>query len=277
MISGLTIKIKDDEFAELSDIIYNSAGIIFSSTKKYLLENRLSRRIQELNFHSFKDYIYYLKYDVKKNQEMITLLNLVTINETYFLRERPQMDYMINKIVPELVKKGQKVLKVWSAACSTGEEPYSIAILAKESGILSKIKIDIFASDINTEVIETATKGDYRSVSFRGVSPAIIDKYFVKNGFIHAISPEIKRMVTFYKANLMDRTAGTKVGLADVIFCRNVLIYFDVEAKKKVIDMFYRTLKPGGFLFLGHSETLNKISDKFKMTNFGTGIAYIKE
>lgn len=277
MISGLTIKIKDDEFAELSDIIYNSAGIIFSSTKKYLLENRLSRRIQELNFNSFKDYIYYLKYDSKKNQEMITLLNLVTINETYFLRERPQMDYMINKVVPELINKGQRGLKVWSAACSTGEEPYSIAILAKESGILSKIKIDIFASDINTEVIAIATRGDYRSVSFRGVSPAITNKYFVKNGLTYALSPEIKRMVTFYNANLMDRTAGTKVGLADVIFCRNVLIYFDVEAKKKVIDMFYRTLKPGGFLFLGHSETLNKISDKFKMTNFGTGIAYIKE
>ena len=277
MISGLTIKIKDDEFAELSDIIYNAAGITFSSTKKYLLENRLSRRIQDLNFNSFKDYIYYLKYDAKRNQEMVTLLNLVTINETYFLRERPQMDYMINKIVPELLNKGQKGLKVWSSACSTGEEPYSIAILAKESGAVSKIKIDIFASDINTEVIEIATKGDYRAVSFRGVSPAVIDKYFSKNGFVYSISPEIKRMVTFYKANLMDRNAGTKVGMADVIFCRNALIYFDVEAKKKVVDMFYRTLKPGGFLFLGHSETLNKISDKFKMINFGTGIVYIRE
>lgn len=276
MISGLTIKIKDDEFAELSDIIYKSAGIIFSSTKKYLLENRLSRRIQELNFNSFKDYIYYLKYDIKKNQEMITLLNLVTINETYFLRERPQMDYLINKIVPDLLNKGQRALKVWSAACSTGEEPYSIAILAKEAGILSRIKLDIFASDINTEVIETATKGDYRSVSFRGVSPIIINKYFQKDGFINSISPEIKRMVAFYKANLMDRTASSKVGIADVIFCRNVLIYFDIEAKKRVIDMFYRTLKPGGYLFLGHSETLNKISESFDMMNFGTGIAYIR-
>ncbi|MBZ4643323.1 MAG: chemotaxis protein methyltransferase CheR [Deferribacteres bacterium] len=277
MINAGTIKLKDDEFAELADIIYKHSGITFSATKKYLLENRLSRRIQELNFNSFKDYIYYLKYDVKKMQEMITLLNLVTINETYFLRERPQMDYLVNKVIPEMISKGKRNIKIWSAACSTGEEPYSIAILLKESGILSKARVDIFASDINTEVLETAQKGEYRTVSFRGVPPTIINKYFEKDGFIYKLSPEIKNMVTFYKANLIDRMASSRVGMADAIFCRNVLIYFDIPAKQKVIDMFYKTLAKDGFLFLGHSETLNKITDSFKMHNFGGGIVYIKE
>ncbi|MCB4204582.1 protein-glutamate O-methyltransferase CheR [Deferribacterales bacterium Es71-Z0220] len=277
MIGAGTIKLKDDEFAELSDIIYKHSGITFSATKKYLLENRLSRRIQELNFNSFKDYIYYLKYDIKKMQEMITLLNLVTINETYFLRERPQMDYLVNKVIPELISNGKRSIKIWSAASSTGEEPYSIAILLKESGLLGKIRVDIFASDINTEVLETAKKGEYRTVSFRGVPPAIINKYFEKDGFIYKLSPEIKSMVTFFKANLVERMASSRVGTADVIFCRNVLIYFDIPAKQKVMEMFYSTLAPNGFLFLGHSETLNKITDKFKMLNFGGGIVYIKE
>lgn len=277
MIGTGVIKLKDDEFAELSDIIYKNSGITFSITKKYLLENRLSRRVQELNFTSFKDYIYYLKYDIKKNQEIITLLNLVTINETYFLRERPQMDYLINKVMPELISKGKRNIKIWSAASSTGEEPYSIAILLRESGLIGKVKVEIFASDINTEVLETAQKGEYRTVSFRGVPPTIINKYFEKDGFVYKLSQEIKSMVTFFKANLIDRMASSRVGKADVIFCRNVLIYFDVPAKQKVVDMFYNMLVPDGLLFLGHSETLNKITDKFKMINFGGGIVYVKE
>lgn len=120
MISTGIIKLKDDEFVELADIIYKNSGISFSANKKYLLENRLSKRVQDLNFNSFKDYIYYLKYDIKRSEEIIKLLNLVTINETYFLRERPQMDYLINKYIPELVAKGKKNVKIWSAASSTG-------------------------------------------------------------------------------------------------------------------------------------------------------------
>jgi chemotaxis protein methyltransferase CheR len=187
------------------------------------------------------------------------------------------MDYLVNKVIPEMISKGKRNIKIWSAACSTGEEPYSIAILLKESGLLSKVRVDIFASDINTEVLETAQKGEYRTVSFRGVPPTIINKYFEKDGFIYKLSPEIKNMVTFYKANLIDRMASSRVGMADAIFCRNVLIYFDIPAKQKVIDMFYKTLAKDGFLFLGHSETLNKITDSFKMHNFGGGIVYIKE
>lgn len=276
MISYNTIPMKDEEFVELADIIYKNSGIAFTLNKKYLLENRLSRRLNELNFLSYKDYIYYLKYDIKRRDELKTLLNLVTINETYFFRERAQMDYMIKKVMPEMASKGKRSFKIWSAACSSGEEPYSIAMLLAEEGYYNKYNIEIYGTDINNEVIAMGEKGIYRAVSFRGVPPSVIEKYFIKNGLDYILKPEIKSKVRLFPANLLDSATAGKIGMVDFIFCRNVLIYFDVEAKKKVVDMFYRVLQPGGQLYLGHSETLSKIDDRFRMINFGTGIGYSK-
>jgi chemotaxis protein methyltransferase CheR len=276
MIGAGVIKINDTEFVELADLIYKHSGITFTQNKKYLLENRLSKRLNELNFTSFKDYIYFLKYDAKKRDEIVALLNMVTINETYFLRERAQMDHMVKTVIPELMAKGKKHFKIWSAACSSGEEPYSIAILLTEAGLFSKARFDIIAADINTEVINIAKKGEYRTVSFRGVPPTIINKYFDKEGFIYKLKPEIKSKVKFMQANLQDRLVSSKVGRTDFIFCRNVLIYFDVDSKKNVVEMFHRTLNTPGYLYLGHSESLSKITDKYTMKNFGGGIVYLK-
>jgi len=186
------------------------------------------------------------------------------------------MDHMIKKVIPEMALKGKRSFKIWSAACSSGEEPYSIAILLNEEGIYGKYNIEIYGTDINTEVISIAEKGVYKSVSFRGVPPSIIDKYFTKSGLDFSLKADIKSKVKFFQANLMESFAASKIGVVDFIFCRNVLIYFDVDAKKKVVDMFYKSLNVGGHLYLGHSETLSKIDDRFKMLNFGTGIAYIK-
>ncbi|PLX70725.1 MAG: chemotaxis protein CheR [Denitrovibrio sp.] len=276
MINTGTIKIKDDEFVELKDIIYKNAAIAFADSKKYLIENRLSKRLQELNFSSFKDYIYYLKYDSKKREEMEILLNHVTINETYFLRERAQMDHMIKNVIPELIAKGKRNIRIWSAACSSGEEPYSIAILLNEAGLFGKANIEIIATDINTEVLQIAQKGIYRTISFRGVPPAIQQKYFTKDGFTFKLDPNIMNKIKFFQGNLSNPMLGSKVGKLDVIFCRNVLIYFDVPSKTKVIDLFHKSLNVPGALYLGHSETLNKISVSFKMENFGGGIIYRK-
>ena len=276
MITAVTIKIKDDEFVELKDIIYKNAAISFADSKKYLLENRLSKRLQELNFTSFKDYIYYLKYDVKKREEMEVLLNQVTINETYFLRERAQMDHMIKTTIPDLISSGKRNIRIWSAACSSGEEPYSLAILLNEAGLFTKASIEILATDINTEVLDIAQKGLYRTISFRGVPPTIQSKYFTKDGFSFKLDPNIMNKVKFFQGNLFNPMLSTKVGRLDIIFCRNVLIYFDIPAKQKVIDLFHKSLGTPGALYLGHSETLNKISEAFKMENFGGGIIYRK-
>lgn len=276
MITAATIKIKDDEFVELKDIIYKNAAISFADSKKYLLENRLSKRLQELNFNSFKDYIYYLKYDAKKREEMEILLNQVTINETYFLRERAQMDHMIKTVIPSLIAAGKRNVRIWSAACSSGEEPYSLAMLLNEAGLFAKASIEILATDINTEVLDFAQKGLYRTISFRGVPPTIQDKYFSKDGFSFKLDPTIMSKVKFFQGNLLNPMMSAKVGRLDIIFCRNVLIYFDIPAKQKVIDLFHKSLNTPGALYLGHSETLNKISDAFKMENFGGGIIYKK-
>lgn len=276
MITAATIKIKDDEFVELKDIIYKNAAISFADSKKYLLENRLSKRLQELNFTSFKDYIYYLKYDAKKREEMEVLLNQVTINETYFLRERAQMDHMIKTIIPELLNSGKRSVRIWSAACSSGEEPYSLAILLNEASLFAKANIEILATDINTEVLNIAQQGLYRTISFRGVPPMIQDKYFSKDGFAFKLDPNIMNKVKFFQGNLLNPMMSVKVGRLDIIFCRNVLIYFDIPAKQKVIELFHKSLGMPGTLYLGHSETLNKISESFRMENFGGGIIYKK-
>ncbi|MDR2884797.1 MAG: protein-glutamate O-methyltransferase CheR [Deferribacteraceae bacterium] len=272
-----TIKIKDEEFLELRDIIYKTSAIAFVESKKYLLENRLSKRLNELNFKSFKDYIYYLKYDNNRRKEMDVLINLVTINETYFLRERPQMDHLVSKTLPELIAAGKKNIRIWSAACSTGEEPYSLAILIKEAGLYNKANIEICGTDINSDVVEFAKKGDYKSMSFRGLPPTFQPTYFSQNQLIFSLNADIKQKVKFNVGNLTAPTIGAQMGKFDIIFCRNVLISFDMDGKKKVIDMFYNCLNTPGYLYLGHSENINKISTAYKVSNFGSGLVHLKQ
>ncbi len=272
-----TVKLTDAEFVELKDIIYKNSGILFTENKKYLIENRLSKRLSELNFTSFKDYIYYLKYDVRKRMEMDTMINLITINETYFLRERGQMDYLVNTIIPDFIKAGKRSVKIWSVPCSTGEEPYSIAILLMNAGLYNKINIDIMATDINSDVVAIAKRGEYHSASFRGVPSDFISKNFRQEGQSYFIKDEIKNKIRFNTGNITSPTVSMIAGRMDVIFCRNVLIYFDMDGKKKAVDMFHKTLNDPGYLCLGHSETLNKLSDDFTMKNFGTGILYMKK
>lgn len=272
-----TVKLADSEFVELKDIIYKNSGILFTENKKYLIENRLSKRLSELNFTSFKDYIYYLKYDAKKRMEMDTMINLITINETYFLRERGQMDYLVNTIIPDFIKAGKRSVKIWSVPCSTGEEPYSIAILLMNAGLYGKINIDIMATDINSDVVAIAKRGEYHNASFRGVPFDFISKNFRQEGQSYFIKDEIKSKIRFNTGNITSPAISMITGKMDVIFCRNVLIYFDVDGKKKAIDMFHKTLNDPGYLCLGHSETLNKLSEDFTMKNFGTGILYVKK
>lgn len=271
-----SIQINDQEFVELKDIIYRNSGIMFTENKKYLLESRLSKRLADLNFTAFKDYIFYLKYDINKQKELTTLINLVTINETYFLRERGQIDYLVNTIMPDFLKAGKRSVKIWSAPCSTGEEPYSIAIQLKNGGFFDKMMIDIIATDINSEVVELAKRGEYRQSSFRGV-PADFMKNFDQHGQNYVIKDDIKRRVRFNTGNITASNITALIGKVDVIFCRNVLIYFDLEGKQKAIKNFYNMLNDPGYLCLGHSETLTKISTDFTMKNAGTCILYLKK
>lgn len=271
-----------EEFIPLRDFIYEKTGIFFAENKIYLLESRLSNRLNELGFINYNDYYFFLKYgneDAKK--ELVHLLDVVTTNETSFFRNPPQLDAF--KIIMEKnyfnsKNNGQGVLKIWSAACSTGEEPYTLAIILLELMELSKKNIPfvIYATDISHRVLETAKKGIYGSYSIRSVDPAILNKYFVKNGESYAVKDIVKRNVKFDFMNLVDKNAYIKYRLMDIVFCRNVLIYFDDKVKKKVIDSIYECLKPGGFLTIGHAESLHNISRAFKPIMFPGSIVYQK-
>jgi chemotaxis protein methyltransferase CheR len=278
MLGLQIISIKEEEFYELTDFIKNQCGIIFRKNKQYLLEYKLTPRLKELNFSSFSDYIYYLKYPVINKREIQKLINLITINETYFFRERNQIDFMIRSAIPELIKKGKKHFRIWSAACSTGEEPYSIAILLKESSLINKYEFDIIATDIDTEALEKAKSGIYKKVSFRSsTDEKLLIKYFDVNNQNYHLKKEVNYVVKFLYLNLVENGTIIYLDKMDFIFCRNVLIYFDIEMKKKVSELFYKVLNDDGCLFLGYAETLSKVTDKFILTNFAEGSFYKKK
>ena len=273
-----------EEFIPLREFIYEKTGIFFAENKMYLLESRLSNRLNELGFMSYDDYYFFLKYgneDSKK--ELVHLLDVVTTNETSFFRNPPQLDafkiilqknYMDNHNNNPIVSP----IKIWSAACSTGEEPYTLAIMILEMIELTRKNLPfiIYATDISHRVLESAKKGVYGPYSVRNMDERITQKYFEKKGDSYAIKENVKRFVKFEHMNLIDSDAYKRFRYMDMIFCRNVLIYFDEKAKKKVIDHLYESLKPGGFLTIGHAESLHNISRAFKPIMFPGAIAYQK-
>ncbi len=277
MVHPSSVKINEVEFFELRDIIVKISGIMFSEHKKYLIENRLSKRLIELKFTSFKEYIHYIKNNPKRDTEINTLINLVTINETYFMRERGQVDYLISTVMPALLAKNKKNIRIWSIPCSTGEEPYSIAIELHDAGFFSKASIEVIATDINSDVVETAKHGVYREGAFRSCSQSFIDKHFTKKGADFIINSNIKSRVKFNVGNIVSSKIIPLMGTVDVIFCRNVLIYFDFDNKKVALSNFKDILSNDGYLFLGHSESVTRVSNDFVMSNFGTGIVYTKK
>ncbi|MBB5021736.1 CheR family methyltransferase [Desulfurispira natronophila] len=272
------IKLTDEEYKLFRDMVYEYSGIFFQEHKKYIIENRLSRRLKQLNFTAFKDYYYYLKYDRKKDEELVELMNLLTINETYFFREPGQLKHMINTAIPQLLKtKTDRVLRIWSAACSTGEEPYSISILIKESGVLpAGYRVEIFGTDLSMDAVNKGKSARYRKISFRSTDPRYM-KYFKGDGTDFTVNADVRMPVKLDRGNLLLSSDTGRYRNMDIIFCRNVLIYFDKESKKRVIGNLSRSLQPQGFLYIGHSETLFGISDEFRMNNFGEGIVYTKK
>ena len=272
------LDLPDDVFRQLRDAIYKRSGLFFSDSSKYLLQKRLSPRARELNFDSFQKYFYFLQYDPRATAEFDHIFDLVTTNETYFFREPAQLHAFIDEIVPELLAaKPVKKIRIWSAGCSSGEEPYTIAILLSEKGYYEKASFEIFASDINQLVLSKARKGHYRENAFRATTPEIRDRYFIREtDSTWRISDGIKNKVSFGRLNLYDQARVSLLGYLDIIFCRNVIIYFDEASKRQVIDNFYHRLNQSGFLLLGHSESLISLSSQFKLRHLQNDMVYQK-
>jgi chemotaxis protein methyltransferase CheR len=263
--------------------IYDNCGIYFQDNKKYLLESRLQKRITYLGLTTFEEYFSFVNDSIKGNQEKKYLYEAITINETFFFRNQPQFDAIINNILPDLIQRkrilGQRKIKIWSAASSSGEEAYTIAIILKDiiKPKYPEFEFEIVGTDINSAVVETAKKGLYKEYSIRQTPPYYLKKYFTRIENSFQLNPDIVNAVTFKNMNLYDEFAMRSMFGFDLIMCANVLIYFDFESKVKVVSKLYDAMNTGGYLFIGYSETLHGISKAFKLISFPKTIGYKKE
>ena len=275
-----TIQMSEPQFTRLRDIIYTRSGISFQPNKKYILESRLGRRLNELNIDSYDEYITFLTIGPYRDDEFQEMFNRITINETSFFRNGPQLDVFERVALPKLIeqKSRTKRLRIWSAACSSGEEPYTLAMMVHRTlGIRgADWRIEILGTDISQKVLDVASAGVYSNYSMRSTAPTILNKYFKVEGQNHVLDPTIRQMVSFEKHNLKDRLGAKRHGIFDVIFCRNVMIYFDEDMKKSVVSTFEDMLDPNGWLFIGHSETLGGISTGFEAQPYPEGFCYRK-
>lgn len=273
----------DETFWLLRDFVYEHSGIYFADNKKPQLENRLSLRLRANNLPDFDKYYYLLKYDPQAARELRALFDSVTTNETSFFRSPPQIQAFQEKVLPEIIERrgaeSEKTLRLWSAGCSTGDEPYTMGIVVREvfKEALAGWDIRIFASDISEKALKSARSAQYSEYTLRSVPPEIKRKYFTQNGSQYTVNEEIRTLVDLQYLNFNDAARVRLMKGFDVIFCRNVLIYFDDEAKKRFVAQLYDNLNPGGYLFIGHSESLHNISRAFKLVHFPGALGYKKE
>ena len=276
--SEKVIPLSEDVFRLIRDIIKEYCGLYFDDSSLYLIEKRLSRRVKSHNLNDFRDYYRFIRYDKNTEEELSAIMDILTVNETYFFREQNQLRAFSEEILEELkvTLKDRKTLRIWSAGCSTGEEPYTITMLVNEEDSFNGWNIEVHGSDINQRVLQTARKGTYTKNSFRTTEPYFLKKYFSEERGAFTIDDRIKKHVNFSYLNLLDPVKTRFMGKMDVIFCRNVLIYFDNESRRRVIENFYDRLVDGGYLLLGHAESLINISTAFKLKHLKNDMVYQK-
>lgn len=272
----LKIPLSDTTFKNIRDYIYEKSGIYISDTKKYLIENRLSRILHETNLNSFEEYLKLIRFNTN-GKELTRLFDAVTTNETYFFRESHQLTIFVDEVIPRILNSNNslKRLKIWSAACSTGEEPYTISMMLMEKKFTSG-NFEIHASDISEGVLSSAKNAVYNSYSVRNIPEPYMNKYFKSDGQNFNLSTKVKSTVNFRKLNLIEDRNLKLIKCVDVIFCRNVLIYFDIKAKQRVVSNLYDSLNPGGYLIIGSSESLHNITRAFRPSVINKVIIYQK-
>lgn len=274
-------KLSDEVFKNLKDLIYDRCGISFGPTKKYLLESRLTKRLELKGLKSFDEYLYYLQYDPSRESEISVLLNTIVTNETSFFRDPSQLDAFGAGVVPRIVEErgngAGKALRVWSAACSTGEEPLALAMMLHDAGLPMKgWMVEVLGSDISDNVLETAKKAVYEKYTLRNATEECLNKHFTAEGEKYSVKPHLQKMVRYRKINLMSSFETRLIKNIDVIFCRNVLIYFDDASKKKVVSNLYDSLSKGGYLFVGFSESLHSVTRLFRPVSIKGSMVYQK-
>lgn len=269
-------------FIKLRDLIYERTGISYEENKIYYIKKRLQTRMEQGNYQKIDEYIKFLKHLDRNGREFQELMNLLTVNETYFFREFSQLQVFAEACLPEVIERkqaaGKRSLKIFSAGCSTGEEAYTLAIILREMiDDFNRWNVLVKAADIDENVLAAARRGVYDQRAVKEVPASYLRDYFSKPGpGQYAVKQEIKDLVVFDHLNLMDRRALRMEDDYDFVFCRNVLIYFDDVSRKQVVDKFYTILNKGGFIFLGHAESLSRITTAFKVRRMEEHIVYQK-
>ncbi len=272
------ISISEEDFQKFREFFYRKTGIQFDGTKRYFVDKRLAERIEATVSDSFRSYFTLLRFQAS-GEELQQLTNLMTVNETYFFREDYQFKCLVDSILPEITARKQDSgpIRIWVIPSSSGEEPYSIAIYLLEYWAgLNDWDVEIVSSDIDTRILALARQGIYSQRAVQQLPGRILQKHFARSGENYQISDELRSAVEFTRVNLSDRADTRPYRNFDVVFCRNLLIYFDDVSRKSAAETFYDALNPGGFILLGHSESMSRISSLYKVRKFPEAIVYQK-
>jgi chemotaxis protein methyltransferase CheR len=266
----------EEEFRRLCEFLYRRTGMIFTETKRYYVERRVVERMSATRSASFTHYFARLRADAQAEIEKI--INAFTVNETYFYREDHQLRCLTSDLLPRRIKdkKQGDALRIWSVPCSTGEEPYSIALWLLENWpLVDEYEIEIIGSDIDTDVLRMAAEGIYGTRALMRLSSEIIARYFSEIAQEKwQILDDLRGSVRFSQVNIVEPEQTRLFGRFDVIFCRNVLIYFDDVSRRIAAENLYENLHPGGFICLGHTESMSRISSLFEPSRFADAIVY---
>jgi chemotaxis protein methyltransferase CheR len=275
-------EISIEQFQKLSQQIYQKLGLHFDEKKIYFLKKRVEKRMAALGIGDARDYIFMVSYADPRGLEMQALANLVTTNETYMFREYEQLQAFANHCLPEVLSakqaRGERTLRIWCAGCSSGEEAYTLAMIVQDVFPQAQSwKCEIVATDIDENMLEHVAAARYGARSVGEVPENYREKYLIEDGGEWIVRRRTASLVETHHLNLHDRMEMRKMRGFDFVFCRNVLIYFDDLSRKAVVDHFYNALNRGGYIFLGHSESVGRVTTAFQLKRFERHLTYMKE
>ena len=271
------LSVPEGTTALIGSLINERTGMAFDNGKSDLLIDKLSPLVIERGFSSYLDYYYLLKYDASAAAEWQNVMNALSVQETYFWREFDQIRALVQTLVPQWhAKNPGATLRIWSAACATGEEPLTIAMALNEAGWFERTSVEILASDASSTAIQRAKAGIYRERAFRNLSPELRDRYFESNDSGSRVRSDIHSRIKWSIANLMDETQVASLAAVDFIFCRNVFIYFSESAIGRVVRSFARFIRSPGYLFVGAAESLLRLTTDFNLIEVDDAFVYVK-
>lgn len=272
-----SLGLPDSAFALLRDLIRERTGLFYENGKSGLLTDKLSPLVIDRGFSSFLDYYYLLKYDPDAADDWRRVMDALSVQETYFWREIDQIRALADVVVPQHFSTFRaKPLRIWSAACATGEEPLTIAMALQEKGWFNRAPIEIYASDASARAIEKARGGLYRDRSFRSLPPHLRARYFTEVQGGWRVDPSLQSRIKWSVANLTVENEIALLAAADIIFCRNVFIYFSEEHVRKVVKFFFRMMPTPGHLFVAASESLLRLNTDFDFEEIDGAVVYVK-